>query len=172
MTIKCWYATPCKSLLFNASRPRPWSLRKMFHLRCLLFDWSPFARVPQLLGLLPRFIVWSLSALSRLQKCSSPMHARQAGQASTPAKASPFVSLYIWPAMISANVLYYSSSVLQCPLRQYVICRNAGVMLMTSFWSCNGFQGLVFVVSLVLPMLIQNGVFVSAHPAPHSLSIS
>ena len=100
------------------------------------------------------------------------MHARQAGQASTPAKASPFVSLYIWPAMISANVLYYSSSVLQCPLRQYVICRNAGVMLMTSFWSCNGFQGLVFVVSLVLPMLIQNGVFVSAHPAPHSLSIS
>ena len=74
--------------------------------------------------------------------------------------------------MISANALCYSSSVMQCPLRQYVICRNAGVMLMTSFWSCNGFQGLVFVVSLVLPMLIQNGVFVSAHPAPLSLSIS
>ena len=39
---------------------------------------------------------------------------------------------------------------------------------MTFFWSCNGFQGLVYVVSLVLPMLIQNGLFVSAHPAPHS----
>lgn len=102
----------------------------MFHLRSLLFDWSPFARVPQLLGLLPQFIVSSLSALSRLQKCSSPVHAQQAGQGSTPVKhVSPFVSLYIWAAMISANVLYFSRSVIQCPLRQHVKCRNAGVML-------------------------------------------
>ena len=146
----------------------------MFHLRSLLFDWSPFARVPQLLGLLPQFIVSSLSALSRLQKCSSPMYAQQAGQASsTPVKACIRVcSLYIWAAMISANVLYFSRSVIQCPLRQYVMCRNAGVMLHDIFLVLQRLSASIFVVSLVQLMLIQNGLFVSAHPAPYSPNIS
>lgn len=61
---------------------------------------------------------------------------------------------------------------MQCPLRQYVMCRNAGVMLHDIFMVLQRLSGSVFVVSLELPMLIQNGLFVSAHPAPHSLSIS
>lgn len=43
---------------------------------------------------------------------------------------------------------------------------------MSSNWSRYGFEGLVYVVSLLIPMLIHNSFFVPVHPAPHLLSIS